>query len=156
LADILKEQIWSFGNQVTFALENFNDAYHFSQQTQEYNPLKEKLAAKREDAQPILDTDRGQYLVMANWLQNLKWRQMVMRRYLDERTKEPFLSFIEKTREKPTGTLPAPLHELKQDLFSQYAVRVSDVLKDVSQRKLPLNEKEASEAERPTIATDAV
>lgn len=31
LADILKEQIWSFGNQVTFALENFNDAYKFSQ-----------------------------------------------------------------------------------------------------------------------------
>jgi hypothetical protein len=146
LADILKEQIWSFGNQVTFALENFNDAYHFSQQTQEYNPHKERLAAKREDGQPILDTDRGQYLVMANWLQNLKWRQMVMRRYLDERTKEPFLSFIDKTREKPTGTLPASIHQLKQELFRKYAVNISDVLRDINGRHLELKT-----GERPRI-----
>jgi hypothetical protein len=146
LDDILKEQIWSFGTQVTFALENFNDAYRYSKETEEYDPHKERLAAKREDGQPILDTDRGQYLVMANWLQNLKWRQMVMRRYLDERTKEPFLSFIDKTREKPTGTLPASIHQLKQELFRKYAVNISDVLRDINGRHLELKT-----GERPRI-----
>lgn len=136
LADILKEQIWSFGNQVTFALENNNDAIDFSQQTQEYDQTQQKLSAAHAHGQPILETDRGQYLIMANWLQNLKWRQIVMRRYLDERTKEPFISFVEKTSEKPAGILPAPLHELKQALFKKYAVSVREALKDINGRKL--------------------
>ncbi len=136
LADILKEQIWSFSNQVTFALENFNDAYKFAQQVQEYDSTKEKLSARHVNGQPVLESDRGQYLNMANWLQNLKWRQVVMRRYVDERTKEPFISFVEKTTEKPAGVLPAPLHELKQALFKKYAVSVREALMDINGRKL--------------------
>ena len=136
LSDILKEQIWSFGNQITFALDNFNDAYKFAQQVQEYDPTKEKLSAKRDDGQPIIESDRGQYLAMTNWLQRLEKRQIVMRRYIDEGKREPFISFVEKTKEKPTGTLPAPIHYLKQELFRKYAVSVSDILKDVNGREL--------------------
>lgn len=136
LADILKEQIWSFGNQITFALENFDDAYKFSQQVQEYDPIKEKLSARREDGQPIIEPDRGQYVNMANWLQRLGWRQVVMKRYIDERTKEEKVSFIERTKEKPTGVLPAPIEDLKQELFRKYAVSVREALNDINNRHL--------------------
>lgn len=73
---------------------------------------------------------------MANWLQNLKWRQVVMRRYVDERTKESHISFIEKTKEKPTGTLPAPIEDLKKELFRKYAVSVREALNDINNRRL--------------------
>jgi hypothetical protein len=146
LADILKEQIWSFGNQVTFALENFNDAYKFAQQVEEYDPVKERLAPKRDDGQPILDTDRGQYLEMTNWLQRLEKRQVVMRRYLDEGKREPFISFIEKTSEKPVGALPSSIHQLKQELLRKYAVSISDVLRDINGRHI-----QGKQEERPTF-----
>ncbi len=96
LSELLQEQIWNLGNHVTFASDNFNDAYKFAQQMVHYNPRQEKLPPRTSGFQPVIEPDRGQYLTFANWLQNLNARQVVMRRYLNEQEKIPFLHYIEK------------------------------------------------------------
>lgn len=137
LSQTLQESIWNLGNHVTFAMDNFNDAYKFAQQMVKYNPKQEKLPSKASNFQPVVEPDRGQYLAFANWLQNLNARQVVMRRYQNEQVKEPFIHFIEKTQEKPQCTLPASLAEIKESLFQKHSVPVSEALKKINERRLP-------------------
>ncbi len=146
LNDVLKEQIWNLGNIVTFSLENHNDAYAFAQQLFKYDRKSEKSSSNDRGGNPVYESDRGQYLQAANWIQNLKWRQVVMRRYINGRDKEPFVNFVNMTREKPTGQLPKPLHEIKEDLFKRYAISVKDALKVINARKLIRRSKK-----RPTV-----
>ena len=136
LSELLQEQIWNLGNHVTFAMDNFNDAYKFAQQMTKYNPRQEKLPPKSSGLQPVIEPDRGQYLTVANWIQSLNARQVVMRRYLNEQEKDPFLHFIEKTQEKPQGILPAPLADIKESLLQKHAMSISTALKRVNQRSL--------------------
>lgn len=136
LSATLQESIWNLGNQVTFAMDNFNDAYKFGQQMVQYNPKQQKLPPKTSAFQPVIEPDRGQYLTFANWLQNLNARQVVMRRYRNEQEKEPFLHFVEKTQEKPQGILPRPLPEVKESLLQKHAMPVSEALKQVNNRSL--------------------
>ncbi|MCP4425763.1 MAG: hypothetical protein GY803_14810, partial [Chloroflexi bacterium] len=75
----------------------------------------------------------------ANWIQNLGWRQMVMRRYHNERDKDPFIRFVAQTREKPQGQLPAPLSDIKEKLLRKRAILIKDALATINQRKLVYN-----------------
>jgi hypothetical protein len=134
LDDKLKEQFWNLGNLVTFSLDNFDDSYKFAQQVFMYDPSSEKFPARSEIGQPIVEQDRGQYLTAANWIQNLKWRQMVMRRYVNEREKEQFVGFVRKTREKPEVQLPEPLDAIKERLLRRWAVEVEAALEVVNER----------------------
>ena len=137
LDNLLQEQIWNLGNQVTFALDNFNDAYKFAQQVSKYDRRSEKLPSLSHHTHPIMEPDRGQYLTTTNWLQNLKWRQVVMRRYINEREKEAFVRFVNQTKEKPKSILSSQeLIEVKEELFKKRAVPVKDALKRINQRKL--------------------
>ncbi len=136
LDDLLKEQIWNMGNLVTFALSNFYDAKVFAEQVFEYDPVQEKLPAASEGGQPILEYSSGQFHKEANWIQRLKWRQVVMRRYLNERDREDFVAFVEQTREVPKGELPRPLIELKEGLFRRRAIPLRDALNVVNNRRL--------------------
>lgn len=137
LSELLKEQIWNLGNHVTFSLDNFNDAYRFAQQMVDYNPTQQKLPARNDGFQPVIEPDRGQYLTMANWIQNLKGRQIVMRRYINEQQKESHIHFVARTREKPQSILTVyQLQEIKEDLFKKRAILVKDAIALINKRKL--------------------
>ena len=149
LTDDLKEQIWNLGNIVCFAMENHKDAYTLSQQLFKYDSKRAKWHAASDRSNPTAEPDRGQYLTDANWIQNLNWRQAVMRRYVNERDKERFVIFVERTREKPIGQPRVPLSELKEELLKRRAIPVSDALEVINQRKLIYKQKAGK---RPAVA----
>jgi hypothetical protein len=145
LSELLKEQIWNLGNIVSFSMENFKNAYDLAQQIFKYDPKSVKLAAVSPTGQPVVEPDRGQYLGEANWIQNLKKRQVIMRRYKSEGEKESFINFVAQTKDKPQGVLPAPLSDLKLELLKRRAIPVRDALEVINQRKITYR------TERPTV-----
>jgi hypothetical protein len=89
LALTLREQIWSIGNIVSFAVSNFQESYELAQQIFTYEPQTIKLTAKTDTSQPIVETDRGQYLQIANDIQRMKHRECIVRRYQSEKVLDP-------------------------------------------------------------------
>jgi hypothetical protein len=147
LTELLKEQIWNLGTVVAFAMENQKDAYAIAQQLAVYDPESVKFNYQRQGANPTAEPDRGQFLQIADFIQKkMGWRQMLLRRYINEREKDPYIRFVEQTRDKPKGTLPASLTEIKEELFRKRALPVKDVLTVVNQRKLSVSR---TSAERP-------
>ena len=136
LADNLKEQIWSLGNVICFGVEDFNEAYRISQQLFKYDPKKIKLPPASESGHPIIEPDRGGYLIGANWIQHLKKRECIMKRYIDEGEEEPFIGYVEMTSEKPDEPLVESLVETKDSLLRRRAIPVGDALKIVNTRNL--------------------
>ena len=151
LADNLREQIWSLGNNIIFGVDDFQECYKIAQQLFKYNPT----ATKHNSTWYMpthLEPDRGQYLSVANWIQHLQHRQVILKRYLSEGEEDPFVRFIERTSNKPNGPLPKPLAELKRDLLQKHAIPVKDALKAINQRKLTVQtQKKQAQAKRPTI-----
>lgn len=132
---LLKQQIWNMGNLVSFALDNQDDAYKFVQQTIPYNPMEVKRENETGLDQP--EPDRGQFLQESNWIQRLKWREMVARRYTDERDKEGFVAFIKKTRDKPPNRLrEGELDTIKEELFSRRAIEIREAEEVIDARTL--------------------
>jgi hypothetical protein len=136
LALALKEQIWSIGNIVSFAISNFDEAYEVAQQIFPYDPKTIKLGAKSETGQPILEPDRGQYLQVANELQRLGHRECVIRRYISERQLDKYVLWVKRTKEVKITQADHNLEEFKSRLLRENGVRVKDALRVVNQRSL--------------------
>jgi len=137
LTERLSDQFWNLGNLVTFAMGNHKDAFTMAQQIFAYDPLATKFDAPSERSNPTAETDRGQFLTEADFIQKkMGWRQMLMRRYITEQEKDPHVHFIERTREKPSGELRQPLADIKEQLLQRRAIPVEDALKVINQRKL--------------------
>ena len=141
LALTLRQQIWSFGNIVSFAISNFEEAYELSQQIFKYDSKTIKLDAKSDAGQPIVETDRGQYLQMANDLQRMTHRECIIRRYQSEKILDKYVLWVKQTKNTPQIPLEA-VSELKETLLKARAVRVKDALDVINQRKL-VNEPKA-------------
>jgi hypothetical protein len=94
LALILREQIWSIGNVVSFAISNFQEAYEVSQQLFPYDPQTVKLSAVTDTSQPIVEPDRGQYLQIANSIQRLKHRECIIRRFSSEQVLDKYVLWV--------------------------------------------------------------
>lgn len=136
LADILNEAKWSFGNNIIFGIEDHSETYETAQQLARYNPTGEKLPAKSRTSQPVVESDRGQYLTFANWLQHLGWRECIMKRYITESQEDPYIRYIERTADKPNRPLDEPLAEIKERLLKKRAIPVKDALEVINQRRL--------------------
>jgi len=134
LAITLREQIWSIGNIVCFAVTNFQEAYEMAQQLFLYNPTTVKMSAKSETQQPVTETDRGQYLQIANQIQRMKHRECILRRYISEKVLEKYVLWVPKTKE--IRVAPVPLLDIKEKLLKERGVRVRDALEVINQRKL--------------------
>ena len=89
--DELKDHIWSCGNRIVFRLANHNDAYEVAKQIFPYEPQKVKKDAPADHQNPLMEPDRGQYLEIANWIQGLREREMVVQRHLTEQRQQPRL-----------------------------------------------------------------
>jgi len=146
LAPTLRQQIWSIGNIVSFAVSNFEEAYEIAQQLFPYEPKTIKMGPKSDAGQPIVEPDRGQYLQIANLVQRMKHRECVMRRYVSEKVLDD-ICWVKKTKDvliEPTATI---LDDFKETLLKRRSVSVSEALDFINQRSLTTSEK----LEPPTI-----
>lgn len=139
LAPTLREQIWAIGNIVCFAISNFEEAYEIAQQIFKYEPKSVKLAPTTPDRQPIVEPDRGQYLTLANYIQRLDHRECVMRRYISEKTFDPDVWHVSRTRPHPTKQPAYSVWELKEMLLKERGVSVRDALEVINQRKIEVD-----------------
>ena len=136
LAPTLKEQIWSIGNIVSFAISNFEEAYELAQQIFTYRPDTVKLQAKTDTSQPLMEADRGQYLQIANQMQRMKHRECLMRRYESEKILDNHVRWIRQTKNVPTEPTDMTVLELKEKLLKERGVRVRDALQLINQRSI--------------------
>ena len=141
LAQVSKEllpHIWSLGNLVCYAINNHDEAYQIAQQLFQYDPYSIKVAPTREGQHPVMETDRGQYLEYADWIQSLEFRQCLMRRFVSEHQKERKIQFVERTYEFPNDKLRMGIDEAKEALTRERGIRVHDALRDINEREIRL------------------
>src|SRR3990170_4305875 len=138
LAKNLREQIWSIGNVVCFAVSDFNEAYEMAQQIFKYIPTTVKLPAKTEVQQPITEPDRGQYLAIANWLQRLNHRECIIKRYYSEQLLDKYVRHVPRTKDHPPTHPTNDLQQLKDALLEKRGVLVRDALEVINKRTMGL------------------
>ena len=136
LAPTLRQQIWSIGNIVSFAVSNFDESFELAQQLFPYNPATEKLSAKTETQNPVIEPDRGQYLQIANELQRMQHRECIIRRYRSEKILDKHVLWVRKTKEVSNLSSKPSVDELKERLLVERGVRVRDALEVINSRKL--------------------
>ena len=134
VAPVLRQQIWSIGNLVCFALSNFEEAYELSQQLFAYEPKTIKMAAPSNTQQPIVEPDRGQYLQSANELQRLGHRECIVRRYVSEKVLDKYVRWVKKTKDIPNTPARITVDGLKEKLLQERGVRVRDALEVINRR----------------------
>jgi len=149
LALTLRQQIWSIGNVVSFAVSNFEEAYEIAQQIFAYRPDTVKLDPKTDTQQPMLEADRGQYLQIANDIQRMQHRECIMRRYVSEKVLDRHTLWVRKT--KDVSTSDVKLLELKENLLKQRGVRVRDALEEINKRDLPITQRTSQKATPPHL-----
>jgi hypothetical protein len=130
----LQDKIWNLGNKVCFGIENHNEAYDISKQLFHYDPRTVKSPATSDHSQAIYEPDRGQYLEQANWIQSLKHREMIMRRYMSEQKPDPYIRHVERTAENPNGAVKDQLESLKLWLLRKRGISVTDALAVINKR----------------------
>jgi hypothetical protein len=144
----LRPHIWSLGNVVCFAISNFDEAYEISQQLFRYEPRQERVPSVTARERPILENDRGQSLILANWIQQLKKRECVMRRQVTEQERDPLVRHVPQTMTVKGGVSPTQLNDIKDELIRMRCVRVHDALEQINRRQQP----EARPQTPPTVA----
>jgi hypothetical protein len=136
LSPELRKQIWSIGNMISFAISNEDEAEEIAKQLFRYNPTDVKMPAKTDTQHPIAESDRGQYIQIANHIQRMVHRECIMRRYTSERAMDTEIRYIERTRENPSTQIEETIEEIKDKLLSKRAVNVRDALEVIKARKL--------------------
>jgi hypothetical protein len=136
LAKPLDEQIWSLGNKMVFAMENKDEAEKVAHQLFKYDPRYTKQPARTLQQNPITEPEHGQDRIIADWIQNLGFREALMRRFISERQLDPFVRHISKTRDHPSQFPAEPVSALKERLMRERGVRVRDALEVINRRAL--------------------
>ena len=136
LDEQLAKQIWTLGNVVSFAVSNADEAEQIAKQLFQYDPKYIKHSPKTSAQNPTTEPEAGQDRIIADWIQNLKAREFIMRRYETEQKKEKGVLFVKKTSETPASISHAYLSEIKSYLIQKRGVPVSDALAEINKRKL--------------------
>jgi hypothetical protein len=118
-----------------FCCFQFPGSIRAFQQIFTYDPKTIKLTAKSDTAQPVVETDRGQYLQMANDLQRMTHRECIIRRYQSEKVLDKYVLWVKQTKNTPQISVQK-VSELKETLLKKRAVKVRDALTEINQRKL--------------------
>ncbi len=143
----LAQQIWTLGNIVSFAVSNIDEASKIAKQLFSYEPRYVKNPPKTEYQNPTTESLQGQDRLNADWIQNLKAREVVMRRYINEQVREPRILFIPKTSDFPNTRPYLDLKEVKQRLIEERGVRVREALEIINKRDIDIR-KADNEQER--------
>ena len=139
LDESLQQQIWTLGNIVSFAVSNIDEAEKISKQLFVYDPKSVKNEPKTVTQNPTTEPEAGQDRIYADWIQNLKARQLIMRRYVTEQAKDNGVQFIEKTTETPHNPPFIDLIELKNYLIRERGIPVREALEVINQRKITVD-----------------
>src|SRR5215216_7807148 len=134
MSEELQPHIWSLGNIVCFGISNFDEAYKIAQQLFKYEPKSIKLDPTSNTSQPLVETDRGQYLQIANNIQRLAHRECIIRRYQSERVMEKNILWVKKTKDVPIGPARISVSELKEKLLRDRGIRVEAALEAIRER----------------------
>ena len=133
LAENLKDQIWSLGNVTCFLVDDFDEAYRISQQLFNYDPSSGKQLPDTELL--LAETDRGQYLRDDNWLQHLKHRECVIKRYVTEAQEEEYVAYIQRTTDNPQEISDESIQVMKEILLKRRAIPIKEALSVVNQEE---------------------
>jgi len=136
LALPLRQQVWSIGNVVSFSISNFDEAFELAQQLFPYEPETVKLSPRTETQQPVTESDRGQYLKIANDIQRMAHRECIIRRYFSEREFDHYIRWVKRTKDVLTDPTEITVDEMKEKLLRERGVRVRDALQVINQRSL--------------------
>lgn len=139
LAEPLDEQIWSLGNKVVFALENKNEAEEVARQLCRYDPGFLKLPVENGRYNQNVEPEHGQDRLVADWIQNFRFRECVVQEFLSEREKNKYVLYIPKTRDVRHGLLTQSVQQLKDQKLREYGIPIKDALAVVNRRQLPSN-----------------
>ncbi len=85
---------------------------------------------------PVTEPDHGQYTMHANWIQSLRQRELVMRRYFDEARQDRFVRHVTRTPEVPSWDRREEIEEFKLQVFKERAIAIRDALEVVNKRNL--------------------
>jgi hypothetical protein len=144
LDENLARQIWTLGNIVSFAVSNSEDAEKIARELFTYDPRYVKNPPKTQFQNPTTESSYGQDRLIADWIQNLKAREFIMRRYITEQQKEKGVLYVPKTEEFPSNHPIIELAVIKNYLIRERGVRVDDALKEINQRKITFQAKARS------------
>jgi hypothetical protein len=137
LSENLLERAWTFGNFVTFAMGYFAEAEQIGYNQLQYDPLRVKQYPLNAFQNPTTEPHRGQYAQYANWIQNLKHRECLVKRYFSEAKRDPYVRHVRRTPELPPAP-PTEAYEAYQDrLIRSRAVPIREALAMVNNRRLP-------------------
>jgi hypothetical protein len=136
----LREKIWSLGNRVVFPVESMTETYEIAQENFHYFAQNVKAPATNERQHAIYETDRGAYLEQANWLQSLKHRELIMRRYINEQQVDPFIRHVARTKDIPKVNSSESVEEVLENLLNEIGIPVKDALQVVNKRNLERKE----------------
>jgi hypothetical protein len=136
-----KEQIWTLGNIVAFAVSVFEEAEIIAKTLFSYNPDYVKYSPKTDTQNPVNETEKAQDRINADWLQNLQAREVVMRRYINEQQKENYPAFIRKTTDMPSNAPYISVREIKEMLTTDLRrnVAIRDALEYVNGKQKQLD-----------------
>jgi hypothetical protein len=132
LDEELHKKIWALGNVAVFGIDSHKEAYEIAQQLFSYDPKSSKRPVSVDNS--IAEADRGQFLSLANWIQHLDKRELILKRYIDEGTQERYVRYIERTTEKPNEPLLQPLLEIKEAILKRRAIPTGDALAYINGR----------------------
>jgi hypothetical protein len=147
VSEELRPHIWSLGNMVCFGIFNFEEAYEIAQQLFRYDPNLERLPAENARQRPIMENDRGQALIIANWIQRLHERECVMRRMVTEQERDKLVRHVPRTLDVAMNPNQERLNEVKDYLIQKNGVRIHDALELINRRHQP----ETKPATPPTV-----
>jgi hypothetical protein len=138
LAKPLDQQIWALGNKVVFGIENKQEAEIIAYQLSNYNPHSTKLPALTSSQNPVSEPEHGQDRQFADKIQSFLFRECILQRYISERERERYLSYIPQTSELNHAPITEPVQELKSRLLRSQGIAVRDALAIINNRKLPV------------------
>jgi hypothetical protein len=143
----LAQQIWTLGNVVSFAVSNGDEALKIAKQLFSYEPRYIKNPPKTETQNATTESLQGQDRLNADWIQNLKARELVMRRFITEQTRDPGILYIPRTANFPSNAPYMAIQEVKEKLITERGVRVRDALEIVNKRDLIVTRKQSPKRE---------
>lgn len=133
LSKELLDKIWNFGNVVTFADENFEEATDIVKNLMTYNPTFPKYPIPVPGKE---DTYQGQTAAVANFVMNLKARECLVKRYKNQQLKDPYVRHVRRTKDLPPAPSEENVMEMCEKLALEGTVSVREGLSIVGQRKL--------------------
>jgi hypothetical protein len=81
-----------------------------------------------------MENDRGQSLIIANWLQQLTKRECVMRRMVTEQERDELVRHVPQTVTAAICHNQVSLNDIKDELIRVRGIRIHDALEQINRR----------------------